>query len=33
MMNLIDILVKTYETDSTTAMQMAEDLGESMNLI
>jgi len=25
-------LVKTYETDSSTAMQMAEDLGESMNL-
>lgn len=25
-------LVKMYETDSTTAMQMAEDLGESMNL-
>src|SRR3990167_504203 len=25
-------LVKIYETDSTTAMQMAEDLGESLNL-
>lgn len=25
-------LVKTYETDSATAMQMAEDLGESLNL-
>lgn len=25
-------LVKTYETDSATAMQMAEDLGDSMNL-
>lgn len=25
-------LVKTYETDSSTAMQMAEDLGETMNL-
>lgn len=25
-------LVKTYETDSSTAMQMAEDLGESLNL-
>lgn len=25
-------LVKTYETDSSTAMQMAEDMGESMNL-
>jgi general secretion pathway protein E len=25
-------LVKTYETDSSTAMQMAEDLGESMSL-
>lgn len=25
-------LVKTYETDSTTAMQMAEDLGDSLNL-
>lgn len=25
-------LVKTYETDSTTAMQMAEDLGESLTL-
>ncbi len=25
-------LVKTYETDSSTAMQMAEDLGDSMNL-
>lgn len=25
-------LVKTYETDTSTAMQMAEDLGESMNL-
>jgi general secretion pathway protein E len=25
-------LVKTYETDSTTAMHMAEDLGESLNL-
>jgi general secretion pathway protein E len=25
-------LVKTYETDSTIAMQMAEDLGESLNL-
>src|SRR5262245_25965802 len=25
-------LVKTYETDSTTAMLMAEDLGESLNL-
>jgi general secretion pathway protein E len=27
-----ECLVKTYETDSTTAMQMAEDLGDSMNL-
>lgn len=27
-----DCLVKIYETDSTTAMQMAEDLGESLNL-
>jgi general secretion pathway protein E len=27
-----DVLVKTYETDSTTAMQMVEDLGESINL-
>jgi general secretion pathway protein E len=27
-----DQLVKTYETDSSTAMQMAEDLGESLNL-
>lgn len=26
------ILVKTYETDSATAMQMVEDLGESINL-
>lgn len=26
------ILVKTYETDSATAMQMAEDLGDAMNL-
>lgn len=26
------LLVKSYETDSGTAMQMAEDLGESMNL-
>src|SRR3990167_4641632 len=25
-------LVNTYETDSATAMQMAEDLGESLNL-
>lgn len=25
-------LVKTYETDSSTAMQMAEDLGDSLNL-
>lgn len=25
-------LVKTYETDTSTAMQMAEDLGESLNL-
>src|SRR5579875_2932088 len=25
-------LVKTYETDSFTAMQMAEDLGDSLNL-
>src|SRR5437867_1586816 len=25
-------LVKTYETDSTTAMHMAEDLGEALNL-
>lgn len=25
-------LVKTYETDSTTAMQMAEDLGDALNL-
>lgn len=25
-------LVKTYETDSTTAMQMAEDFGDSLNL-
>lgn len=25
-------LVKTYETDSSTAMQMAEDLGDAMNL-
>ncbi|MBV9575177.1 MAG: Flp pilus assembly complex ATPase component TadA, partial [Gammaproteobacteria bacterium] len=27
-----DYLVKTYETDTSTAMQMAEDLGESLNL-
>jgi general secretion pathway protein E len=27
-----EALVKTYETDSSTAMQMAEDLGESLNL-
>jgi general secretion pathway protein E len=27
-----ETLVKIYETDSTTAMQMAEDLGDSMNL-
>lgn len=27
-----ECLVKTYETDSTTAMQMAEDLGGSLNL-
>ena len=27
-----DCLVKTYETDSTTAMHMAEDLGDAMNL-
>ncbi|VVC75067.1 Type II secretion system protein E [Aquicella siphonis] len=27
-----ELLVKTYETDSSTAMQMAEDLGESLNL-
>lgn len=27
-----ECLVKTYETDSTTAMQMAEDLGDSLNL-
>ncbi len=27
-----ETLVKTYETDSTTAMLMAEDLGESLNL-
>jgi len=27
-----EVLVKTYETDSTTAMQMAEDLGDSLNL-
>ncbi|EKD70771.1 MAG: hypothetical protein ACD_46C00405G0006 [uncultured bacterium] len=27
-----ETLVKTYETDTNTAMQMAEDLGESMNL-
>lgn len=27
-----NLLVKTYETDSSTAMQMAEDLGESLNL-
>ena len=26
------LLVKSYETDTNTAMQMAEDLGESMNL-
>src|SRR3989344_3012759 len=26
------LLVKSYETDSSTAMQMVEDLGESMNL-
>jgi len=26
------LLVKTYETDSSTAMQMAEDMGESMDL-
>lgn len=26
------LLVKSYETDSSTAMQMAEDMGESMNL-
>ncbi len=26
------LIVKTYETDSSTAMQMAEDLGESMDL-
>ena len=26
------VLVKTYETDSTTAMLMAEDLGDSLNL-
>jgi len=26
------LLVKTYETDSSTAMQMAEDLGESLDL-
>lgn len=26
------LLVKTYETDSTTAMQMAEDLGDSLTL-
>jgi general secretion pathway protein E len=26
------LLVKSYETDSNTAMQMAEDLGESLNL-
>ncbi|MBX3709955.1 MAG: type II secretion system ATPase GspE [Gammaproteobacteria bacterium] len=27
-----ELLVRTYETDSSTAMQMAEDLGESLNL-
>jgi len=27
-----EVLVKIYETDSTTAMQMVEDLGDSMNL-
>lgn len=27
-----ECLVKTYETDSSTAMQMAEDLGDSLNL-
>jgi general secretion pathway protein E len=27
-----ECLVKTYETDSTTAMHMAEDLGEALNL-
>jgi general secretion pathway protein E len=27
-----EALVKTYETDSTTAMHMAEDLGEALNL-
>jgi len=27
-----ELLVKTYETDASTAMQMAEDLGESLNL-
>lgn len=27
-----ECLVKTYETDSATAMQMAEDLGEALNL-
>lgn len=27
-----ECLVRTYETDSSTAMQMAEDLGESLNL-
>src|SRR5688572_21599709 len=25
-------LIKTYETDASTAMQMAEDLGDSLNL-
>lgn len=28
-----ECLVKTYETDSTTAMLMAEDLGDSLNLL
>src|SRR3990167_2324959 len=30
--NFNKLLVKSYETDSSTAMLMAEDLGESMNL-